>query len=47
MPIVRRSVVAELQHAGPVYYLLMKVAALFGIGGPLFGLAVAKRLKRR
>lgn len=38
------AVVMELQTQEPVYYLVMKVAAgLFGIGGPLFGFAIAKR----
>lgn len=38
------AVVMELQTGEPVYYLVMKITAgLFGIGGPLFGLAIAKR----
>jgi len=38
------AVVMELQSGQPVYFLVMKItAALFGVGGPLFGLAIVKR----
>lgn len=38
------AVVMEIQTGEPVYYLVMKITAgLFGVGGPLFGLALAKR----
>ena len=38
------AVVMELQTGEPVYYLVMKIAAgFFGVGGPLFGWAIAKR----
>lgn len=38
------AVVMEIQTGAPVYYLVMKITAgLFGIGGPLFGLALARR----
>ena len=40
------AIVMELQTHEPVYLLLMKVAALlFGIGGPIIGLAIARRKK--
>ena len=42
------AIVMEIQTGEPVYYLVMKVAAgLFGVGGPLFGLAVARKARRR
>ena len=38
------AVVMEIQTGAPVYFLVMKITAgLFGIGGPLFGLALARR----
>ncbi len=38
------AVVMEIRTAEPVYYLVMKITAgLFGVGGPLFGLALARR----
>jgi len=42
------AVVLEIQTGEPVYYLVMKAAAgLFGVGGPLFGLAIAKRGRKQ
>ncbi len=36
------AVVMEIQTREPAYFLVMKITAgLFGIGGPLFGWAVA------
>ncbi|GAI13501.1 unnamed protein product [marine sediment metagenome] len=41
------AVVMELRTAEPVYYLVMKLTAgLFGVGGPLVGIAIAKRGKK-
>ncbi|GAH37065.1 unnamed protein product, partial [marine sediment metagenome] len=41
------AIVLEIQTGEPVYLLVMKIAAgLFGVGGPLFGLALARRGKR-
>ncbi|GAH48555.1 unnamed protein product [marine sediment metagenome] len=41
------AVVMELQTGEPVYYLVMKITAgLFGVGGPLVGIAIAKRSKK-
>jgi len=38
------AVAMEIATNEPIYYLVMKVTAgLFGVGGPLFGLAIAKR----
>lgn len=38
------AVIMELQTGEPVFYLVMKVAAgFFGVGGPIFGLAIARR----
>jgi len=38
------AIVMEIQTGEPVYYLVMKItAALFGIGGPLVGVAIARR----
>jgi len=40
------AVVMEIQTGESIYFLVMKIAALFfGIGGPLFGLALARRKK--
>lgn len=42
------AVVMEIQTGEPVYYLVMKITAgLFGVGGPLFGWAIARRARRR
>lgn len=41
------AIVLEISTSEPVYYLVMKVAAgLFGIGGPLLGLAWARRVRK-
>lgn len=38
------AVVMEIQTGEPVYYLVMKATAgMFGIGGPLFGWAIARK----
>ncbi|GAI69511.1 unnamed protein product [marine sediment metagenome] len=38
------AVILEIQTGEPVYWLLMKITAgLFGVGGPVIGIAVAKR----
>ena len=38
------AVAMEIATGEPVYYLVMKITAgLFGVGGPLVGLAVARR----
>lgn len=38
------AVAMEIQTGDPVYFLVMKITAgLFGIGGPLLGVAIAKR----
>ena len=38
------AVILEIGTGEPVYYLMMKITAgLFGIGGPLIGVAIAKR----
>ena len=43
------AVVMELATAEPVYYIVMKITAgVFGIGGPLLGIGIAKsRGKKR
>lgn len=42
------AVVMEIQTGEPVYYLVMKITAgLFGVGGPLLGLAIAKKARRK
>lgn len=42
------AVVMEIATGEPVYFLIMKVtAALFGVGGPLFGIAISKRAKKK
>ncbi len=42
------AVVMEATTGEPVYWLVMKITAgLFGVGGPLFGLAVARRARKR
>ena len=42
------AVVLEIQTGEPVYYTVMKITAgLFGVGGPLFGLGIAKRARKR
>jgi len=41
------AIVMEVATGEPVYWLVMKVTAgLFGVGGPLFGLAIARRGNR-
>jgi len=41
------AIVMEIATNEPVYFLIMKLAAgLFGVGGPLLGLAVARRRKK-
>lgn len=41
------AVVMELRTAEPVYFLVMKITAgLFGVGGPLVGIAIARRGKK-
>jgi len=41
------AVVMEVATGEPVYWLVMKITAgLFGVGGPLFGLAVARKNRR-
>ena len=38
------AVVMEIQTGEPAYWLVMKITAgLFGVGGPLVGVAIAKR----
>ena len=38
----------EIQTQEPVYFLVMKVAAgLFGVGGPLLGVAIVRNAKRK
>ena len=38
------AIVMEIQTGESVYWLVMKAtAALFGVGGPLLGIAIAKR----
>ncbi|MBA7711631.1 hypothetical protein ES703_120597 [subsurface metagenome] len=40
------AVVMEIQTGEPVYYSVMKIAAgLFGVGGPLLGLAIVRGAK--
>ncbi|MBA7623298.1 hypothetical protein ES703_30692 [subsurface metagenome] len=42
------AAVMEIQTGEPIYLLVMKITAgLFGIGGPLFGLAIARKSKRK
>lgn len=42
------AVSMEIATGEPAYWLVMKITAgLFGVGGPLFGLAVARKGKRR
>jgi len=42
------AVILEINTGEPVYMLIMKVTAgMFGIGGPLIGIAVAKRRKNK
>ena len=42
------AVILEIQTGAAVYMLIMKVTAgMFGIGGPLVGIAVAKRRKNK
>lgn len=41
------AVAMEIATGEPAYWLVMKITAgLFGIGGPLFGLAIARRGRR-
>ncbi|MBA7599361.1 hypothetical protein ES703_06393 [subsurface metagenome] len=38
------AIVMEMQTGEPVYWLVMKITAgLFGVGGPVFGLALARQ----
>jgi len=38
------AVVMEIATGEPIYWLVMKITAgLFGVGGPIFGLALARR----
>jgi len=40
------AIVMEIQTAEPVYFILMKVtAALFGVGGPLLGIGIARKAR--
>jgi len=40
------AIILELQTHEPIYFLLMKITAgLFGIGGPLFGISIARKKK--
>lgn len=42
------AVILEIGTGEPVYWLLMKVAAgMFGVGGPLVGIAIAKRRRNK
>lgn len=42
------AIVMEIQTAEPVYFIVMKVTAgLLGIGGPVFGLGIARKAKRK
>lgn len=42
------AVVMEIQTGEPIYFLVMKITAgLFGLGGPLLGLALARRGRKR
>jgi len=42
------AVVMELRTSEPIYFLVMKVTAgLFGVGGPLFGLVLARKARRK
>ena len=41
------AIVLEMQTGEPVYYLVMKLTAiLFGIGGPILGLAIGRRRRK-
>jgi len=41
------AIVMEIQTGEPVYWIMMKITAgLFGVGGPLVGIAVVRRRKR-
>ena len=41
------AVALEIATNEPVYWLVMKITAgLFGVGGPLFGLSIARRSRR-
>ena len=38
------AVIMEINTGEPVYWLVMKITAgLFGVGGPVIGIAIAKR----
>ncbi|MBA7690544.1 hypothetical protein ES703_99073 [subsurface metagenome] len=42
------AVIMEINTGEPVYWLLMKVTAgLFGVGGPLIGIAIVKRRRNK
>ena len=41
------AIVMEMTAREPIYWLVMKITAgLFGVGGPLFGLAIARRSRK-
>ena len=41
------AIIMELRTGEPVYYIIMKATAvLFGVGGPLLGLAIVRRRKK-
>ena len=41
------AVIFEINTGEPIYLIMMKIAAgLFGVGGPLVGIAVARRRRR-
>lgn len=40
------AIIMEIMTGEPVYFLIMKLTAiLFGLGGPLLGIAIARRRK--
>ncbi len=42
------AVILEIGTGEPIYYLVMKItAALFGVGGPIVGVAIAHRRKKQ
>ncbi len=42
------AVILEINTGEPIYFTVMKItAAMFGVGGPLIGIAIAKRRKER
>ncbi len=41
------AVVMEIATGEPIYWLVMKITAgMFGVGGPIFGWALARRGRR-